>query len=110
MITLNALLSNLKSAQEEALICFCLDHPNVVKYFDHFQYQNSYCIVMEFVKGEGLRQFINQIKQTNQYLPEQTVVKLFSQIVSVTKYIHDHKILHRDLKPENIFINDDFSL
>jgi serine/threonine protein kinase len=44
-----------------------LNHPNIVQYYESFQYLNNYCIVMELCEGKTLRQFISeQIKPLNE--------------------------------------------
>lgn len=36
--------------------------------------------------------------------------RIFKQICSAVKYLHDQNYLHRDIKPENILLDDDYNV
>ena len=77
-----------------------LSHPNIVKvlnvnYGDKLQY-----IVMEYVEGITLKEYIEQqgrlgIKET---------VHFTMQILRALQHAHDKGIVHRDIKPQNIML------
>ncbi|CAD8204970.1 unnamed protein product [Paramecium octaurelia] len=86
-----------------------LKHPNIIKYYDRIvdkQTQKLY-IIMEYCEGGDLAQFLKKLKKDKEYLPEESVWKIFSQIVQALCEIHkrQNKILHRDIKPANIFLD-----
>jgi serine/threonine-protein kinase len=58
-------------------------------------------MVMEWVEGRLLRQFMNEQKK----FPAERAVKIALQIASAIEYIHGHGVVHRDLKPENIMVD-----
>lgn len=78
-----------------------LDHPNIVKIFGSGEYQNIPYIVMEFIPGQSLADFL---KSGGKFTTE-TVVQLVSQLAETLHYIHHHGVIHRDLKPGNIYLN-----
>jgi NIMA (never in mitosis gene a)-related kinase len=79
-----------------------LDHQNVVKYFDSFQHEKYFCIVMEFCNGKTMKELIQEQKSP---FKESYILNFFFQMVNVLKYCQDKNIMHGDLKPENITIS-----
>jgi tRNA A-37 threonylcarbamoyl transferase component Bud32 len=89
----------------EAQILSKLDHPNIVKVLDYFVEGGRNYMLMEYVPGQDLRQFIKQ----NGAQRETIVVDWGIQIVGIMKYLHelDPPIIHRDLTPDNLVLRDD---
>lgn len=56
------------------------------------------CIVMEWIDGQNLRQWLNSHPKRGDRS------KVFSQLIDTIAYLHRLQIVHRDLKPENIMI------
>ncbi len=80
-----------------------IQHQNVLDIMGRFNFQNTKCLVTEFVEGVTLKhQILN-------YAPLQLAVvhNIFNQICEGLKVIHQHQIIHRDIKPENILITYD---
>ncbi len=76
-----------------------LDHPNIVKaYSKELKGQLGPCIVMEYIDGMTLDQFLegNPSFQTRR--------KVVEQLMDALAYIHGKQIIHRDLKPSNILV------
>ena len=59
----------------------------------------GHCILLEYVDGVTLREFMQQGKLTRPL-----AVKIIGELCSALQYIHSKKIVHRDLKPDNILI------
>ena len=65
---------------------------------------------MEYCPGGDLNQLIKRCKQQKQYINEDIIWKIFSQVVSALYACHTNKsgkILHRDIKPSNIFLDNE---
>ena len=76
-----------------------LDHPNIVKALSkEINDKVGPCIVMEYVDGETLEQFL----ATKPSASERK--KVMGQLLDALEYIHGKQIIHRDLKPSNILI------
>jgi serine/threonine protein kinase len=84
----------------EALRMAKLDHPNVVKMYDHGHHRDQAYIVMEFLDGEPLRQYLNR----KQYLSFEEFIPIASQILAGVGYVHARNIMLRDIKPPNIML------
>ncbi|MDR1364614.1 MAG: serine/threonine-protein kinase [Oscillospiraceae bacterium] len=92
----------LKQLQIESKILYQLYHPNIVRYFHSFIYQDQYCIVMELVDGQPFDAFLSQ---SSLLLSEDVVIGYFAQMLSAVRFCHENHILHRDIKPANILLN-----
>lgn len=90
---------NLRRFQNEATIAASLDHPNIVKVYNHGTYEGVPYIANEYVAGQNLKDVLD----FRSSLPIQEAVGIMIQLTSALQYAHDHNIIHRDVKPQNIF-------
>lgn len=88
--------------QREALAATELVHPNIVSVYDVGEDHGMQYIVMEYVKGMDLKQYIRE----NYPMDNREVVTIMEQILSAIALAHQHQIIHRDLKPQNILVNE----
>ncbi|MBB5172127.1 Stk1 family PASTA domain-containing Ser/Thr kinase [Texcoconibacillus texcoconensis] len=89
--------------RREAQAATSLSHPNVVNIYDVGEEGNWYYIVMEYVSGMTLKQWI----QNQGRLSLQETVQTMRQIIAAISHAHENRIVHRDIKPHNILIRDD---
>ncbi|ORX56266.1 kinase-like protein [Hesseltinella vesiculosa] len=80
-----------------------LDHPNIVKLHETYETCDSLFIVMEYIQGQNLDEYL---QQRGGALPEPEARHLFRQLVQAVHVCHRHWIVHRDLKTPNIMISD----
>jgi tRNA A-37 threonylcarbamoyl transferase component Bud32 len=92
----------------EAKILMKLSHPKIVKVLDYFVTNERNYMMLEYVKGQDLRQYVKQ----NGPIRETTVLDWAKEIASVLEYLHerDVPVIHRDLTPDNIVVKDDGTL
>jgi len=92
----------IKNAKNEAAMQRELDHPNVIKVYDHFvdRRAGTVYIVMELLLGGEL--FV-QLRRAGKYNEAEGRV-IMKQILSATKHMNDLGITHRDMKPANILL------
>ena len=81
-----------------------LSHPGIVTIFDADvdRADNTPFIVMEFVNGKSLDQFI--ATADNKRVDRAVAIGLIQQIAAALDYAHAHGIVHRDIKPANILV------
>ena len=87
--------------RREALSATQLTHPNIVGVYDVGQSQEMNYIVMEYVEGIDLKDYIRQ----KGALHPIEAVRIMMQIVSAIAAAHQNRIIHRDIKPQNILID-----
>ena len=80
-------------------------HPNIVRVMRFFEANQTAYMVMEFVAGESLQEWIGPRRP----LPEQMVLSIAAPLLDGLEVIHRAKYLHRDIKPNNVFIREDGS-
>ena len=91
----------LERFQREASILASVEHPNVIKVFDHGEEEGRHYIVTEYVP-ENLARIIDQ----GDPLPLRRALTISAQIASALAVTHDNGITHRDVKPANVLITD----
>jgi serine/threonine protein kinase len=89
--------------QREALATSELSHPNIVSVLDVGTDQGLPYMVMEYVDGPDLKEYI----QKNSPLALSEVVRIMDQLLSAMTLAHQHNVIHRDLKPQNILMDKD---
>ena len=85
--------------RKEFEVMIQLQHPNIVRTYSMERVEPyGMCIVMEWVEGETLEDFLS--KQGDR----QARIKIIKEIVDAIGYMHQKDVVHQDLKPENILV------
>ena len=95
--------SDMELVRTEIDIMKLCHHPNVVRLLDHFENAEYIFIVMEYIRGGRLTDYMKE-KKFN--FTEKRVAELIYEIALGVKYLHKYGIIHRDLKPDNIMIDN----
>lgn len=93
----------LERFEREAYAAGSLNHPNIVSIYDVGSEDNIHYIVMEYVDGITLKDYIRQ----NGALPWEEAADIAISILSALHKAHRHNIIHRDIKPQNILLTSD---
>ena len=95
-----------EDCDNEVAVLMLLDHPNTIKYFDHFiSDQGLFTIITEFAPNGTLQDILDKEQLRPKTEPE--ILRYFTMIVQGVNYLHGVGIIHRDLKPDNIFMGID---
>lgn len=89
--------------KQEAQAAAALQSPYIVSVYDWGQDNNTYYIVMEFLRGTDLKSGIRK----HGALDCKKVAQIGSQIAQALSVAHRHDIIHRDIKPQNIMVQPD---
>ena len=80
-----------------------LNHPNIVKVYDVSFSEKMQSIVMEYIDGITMKEYIDQQK----VIRWKEAVHFTVQILRALQHAHDKGIVHRDIKPQNIMLLED---
>lgn len=83
-----------------------LAHPNIVNVYDVGEDEGIYYIVMEFVEGITLKEYI----LNNGRLSAEQALDFALQIASGIEVAHQNHTIHRDIKPQNIIVSKNGTL
>lgn len=92
----------IKRFRREAHSATSLNHPNIVSIYDVGEEDDIYFIVLEYVEGKTLKQYIQQ----NKVISIEEVIDIMKQITSAIEHAHQNQIVHRDIKPHNILLDN----
>ena len=93
----------LRRFRNESKAIAVLSHPNIVKIYDVGFTDEIQFIVMEYIDGITLKEFIEQ----QGVLKWKDALHFITQILRALQHAHDKGIVHRDIKPQNIMLFTD---
>jgi serine/threonine protein kinase/Tol biopolymer transport system component len=89
-----------------------LSHENIVVIYELGEHEGMPFMVLEYLKGKTLRQWLNERKKRGRegpaapVLPPSSAIELMIPVVRALACAHEHGVVHRDLKPPNILLTD----
>ncbi len=86
----------------EAQAASKMSHPNIVNMLDVGQDGEIRYIVMEYVKGQTLKELI---RKSGRIRPARAV-QMTMRILAAVDHAHRNHIVHRDIKPQNILVDE----
>jgi serine/threonine protein kinase len=86
--------------QNEVQYVAHLDHPNIIKIYDHGEADGRPFFVMEFLDGIDLSRFMKDEPNRN----IERSVEIARQLCEALDFAHRHNVVHRDVKPANVMI------
>ena len=90
--------------KNEANALIKLEHPNIVKIYDYVEQDNFACLVMEYIEGYTLDDYIVKVSGP---LVTSKAIHIIGKVLDAVQYAHDNNIYHRDIKPGNIMVSRD---
>ncbi len=94
---------NLIRFTNEATIAASLNHPNIVKVYNHGTIDGVPYIANEYIKGQNLKEVLD----FRSSLPLNEAIDYMIQLADALSYAHQHGIVHRDIKPDNLYAMGD---
>ncbi len=79
------------------------NHPGIVRVIEFFEENNTAYLVMEYLKGQTLKELV----ATNGALNFDESRIIINQLLNAVEVVHNAGMLHRDIKPDNLILTDD---
>ena len=92
----------LRRFRNESRAINALSHPNIVKIYDVVLDAPNPYLVMEYVSGITLKEYIDRKKP----LPGRTAANIAGLVLTALQCAHENGIVHRDVKPQNIMVTE----
>lgn len=83
------------------------NEPNIVRVVSFIEDHGTAYIVMDYVEGQALSQYLKQQVSKQQGLSEDQIKQIIIPILDGLRVVHDADILHQDIKPANIYLRRD---
>jgi O-acetyl-ADP-ribose deacetylase (regulator of RNase III)/tRNA A-37 threonylcarbamoyl transferase component Bud32 len=74
------------------------NHDQIPRLFAHFEEDEEFYLVQEFIEGRELRQEL----PLGQQLSETESIRLVQEILEILTFVHQQNVIHRDIKPANL--------
>lgn len=87
--------------ENEARAVAALKHPNIVQIFDFGEVEGTFYMVMEYIDGPSLAQYL----KAQGALPFDQAARWVSDIAAALDHAHAQGLIHRDVKPSNVMLD-----
>ncbi len=77
-----------------------LKHRNIVQVYDYDQDKDGYYIIMEYIDGGSLSNYVKSVTK----LPPKEAIELVKGVAQGLYFAHRNNLIHRDIKPDNIML------
>jgi serine/threonine protein kinase len=92
-----------KYLEEARTLARFAGHPSIVWVRDFFKANGTAYIVMEYVEGVTLKEYLQDKQEP---LPLEQALTIFMPVLDALKEVHAEGILHRDISPDNLLISN----
>ena len=82
----------------------------IIKYYDYFIEDNTFNIVMEYIDGMNLKEFIELYRNSDSPIKREFILSFIYHISLGLQVIHKNNIIHGEIAPENIFIMNNYKI
>ncbi|MBE9033049.1 serine/threonine protein kinase, partial [filamentous cyanobacterium LEGE 11480] len=93
----------LRRFQREGQVLAKIKHPNIVQVIEFFQESGMPCLVMEYIKGPTLSEYVRQ----HGNLPQDKAVEYFRALAQALHLVHQANLVHCDVHPGNVILQDE---
>ncbi len=92
--------------EHEAQVLNQIHHPNLPAYLAAFDERGHYYVVLGYIEGNDLTDYIRVVRQKNEVIPIARLMDWVLSICDAVAFLHSQHppIIHRDIKPDNIRI------
>lgn len=97
-----------QSFLQEIKILYKLNHPNIVRIYNYYTYEQFYTgyMIMEYIQGKNIADFFHSYNDLSKD-SNISIDNIFRQLIDGFEYLENHSICHRDIREGNILITSD---
>jgi serine/threonine protein kinase len=92
--------------REVEILCQAGSHDNIVTLYDSGVFDGTEYLVLEFLPGGTLRDYLDEASRQNRRVPVADVMTLGRQMTRAVSHIHQKGLIHRDIAPANIWLDE----
>ena len=92
-----------KFVEESKRLAKFQNEAGIVKIFDSFEENETAYIIMEYLDGITLKEYLGQVGT----IPEDEAINMLMPVMESLQTVHAEGLLHRDIAPDNIFLTKD---
>ncbi len=92
--------------REVDILCEVGSHDNIVTLYDWGVFDATEYLVLEFLPGGTLRDYLDKMSRQNQQVPVADVMRFARQMTRGLSHLHQRGIIHRDIAPANIWLDE----
>lgn len=92
--------------READILCQVGSHDNIVTLYDSGIFDGTEYLILEFLSGGTLRDYLAKMGQRKQRVPVADVLRIGRQLARALSHIHQRGLLHRDIAPANIWLDE----
>jgi len=81
-----------------------LDHPNIVRLYEHYEDASYIFLVMDYCSGGDLYSLVAETKRDQRRLPESFTAGVMRQLLWAISHVHARGVVHLDVKSPNIML------
>jgi serine/threonine protein kinase len=92
--------------REVEVLCQVGSHANIVTLYESGVFDGTEYLVLEYLPGGTLRDYLNKMSRQNRQVPAADVMRLGRQIARAVSHIHQRGLIHRDIAPANVWLDE----
>jgi serine/threonine protein kinase len=92
--------------REVGILCQAGSHDSLVTLYDSGEFDGTEYLVLEFLPGGTLREYLAELSRQNRRVPIAEVMMLGRQMARALSQVHDRGLIHRDIAPANVWLDE----
>ena len=93
-------------SEESTVLKKAADIPGIVRWKDSFLENGKVCLVMEYLDGGSLKEYLKKHRQ----IPAERAEEILVPVMEALMHLHSRGILHGDISPDNLLFDKNGSL
>ena len=89
--------------REVEILCLAGSHDNIVTLHDSGVFEGTEYLVLEFLPGGTLRDYLGNVSGRDRRVPVGDVMRFGRQMTRALSHVHQRGLIHRDIAPANIW-------